>query len=357
VALVIGNDRYANLPANEQLQKAGNDARAVGGALRQIGFEVIPGENLGRRALVGKLNELVQRLAPGDVAFFFFSGHGLALDGVNYILPADVPDIAAGQETSLKVEALSEQYIVSELTGRGIRVAVVVLDACRTNPFSRPGGKGVGVAKGLAPPPQVQGVLSLYAAASGQAALYNGDPDPNSVFSRVLVPALTRPGLDMASLAIEVREEVARISQTAGHVQRPAYYDETIGGRLYLAGAPPAAWGEIRDQKNAAVRPGMQEARDDIAWRTATDTAAASPDEYGRKLAYQNYLAACLQNGCKHGREAEQGVKEIRDREDTAADSANWERLSAAGKYQEYKDTCREPCAYRKYAEEEMRRR
>jgi hypothetical protein len=242
VALVIGNDRYVNLGVNEQLQKAVNDAHAVGGALRQIGFEVIEGENLDRRALVGRLNELTQRVAPGDTAFFFFSGHGVAIDGVNYILPADVPDIAAGQETLLKNEALAEQAIIGELTGRGVRVAIVVLDACRTNPFGRPGGKGVGVAKGLAPPPQVQGVFSLYAAASGQSALdrlYEGDPNPNSVFSRVLVPLLTKPGLDLRDLAYEVREEVARIARTGGYDQRPASYDETVGGRVYLAGLPP----------------------------------------------------------------------------------------------------------------------
>jgi hypothetical protein len=87
-------------------------------------------------------------------------------------------------------------------------------------------------------------VFSLYAAASGQAALdrlYDGDPSPNSVFSRVLVPLLAKPGVDLRDLAFEVREEVARIARTAGYVQRPAYYDETIGGRVYLAGLPLAA--------------------------------------------------------------------------------------------------------------------
>jgi uncharacterized protein YraI len=243
VALVVGNERYANLSANDQLQKAANDARAVAGALRQIGFDVISGENLGRGALLGKLDEFRQRLAPGDTAFFFFSGHGVALDGVNYILPADVPDVAAGQETRLKGEALGEPYIVSELTSRGVRVLVLVLDACRTNPFGRAGGKGIGGERGLAPPPQVKGVFSLYAASNGQAArdrLFDGDPSPNSVFSRVLVPALTRPGLDLTALAFDVREEVARVAQTAGYVQEPAYYDGTIGGRVYLAGVPPA---------------------------------------------------------------------------------------------------------------------
>jgi formylglycine-generating enzyme required for sulfatase activity len=271
VALVVGNDRYANLGASEQLQKAVNDAHAVGGALRSIGFDVIAGENLGRRALLGKLGELVQRLDAGDTALFFFSGHGVALEGVNYILPADVPDIAAGQETLLKGEAIGETYVISELTARGVRVAVIVLDACRTNPFSRPGGKGIGVAKGLAPPPQVTGVFSLYAARSGQAALdrlYEGDPSPTSVFSRVLVPMLTKPGVDLRDLAYEVREEVARIARTAGYDQQPEDHDGTIGGRVYLAGLPqggeqapraPAVsdaeriWGTIKDTTSLAV--------------------------------------------------------------------------------------------------------
>jgi uncharacterized caspase-like protein len=264
VALVVGNNRYANLGANEQLQKAVNDARAMGGALRQLGFDVIPGENLDRRALTARLDELMQRLVPGDIAFFFFSGHGVAVDGINYILPADMPDLAGGQETRLKAEALAEPYIISELTSRGVRVAVVVLDACRTNPFSRPGGKAVGGARGLAPPQQVQGVFALYAAGSGQVALdrlYDGDPSPNSVFSRVLVPALTRPGVDLATLAIEVREEVAQVAQTAGHAQQPAYYDQIIGGRVYLNGGParPAVsdaertWGIVQNTTSLAV--------------------------------------------------------------------------------------------------------
>ncbi len=241
VALVIGNNSYANLPANEQLQKAVNDARAVGGALKAVGFDVIQGENLGRSALLGRFDTLMQRLEPGDIAFFFFAGHGVALDGANYILPADVPNVVAGQEARLKGEAIGESYIAGELTGRGVRVAVVVLDACRNNPFAR-SGRSVGGARGLAAPPQVSGVFSLYSASSGQEAmdrLFDGDPNPNSVFTRVLVPMLGRPGLDLTDLARDVRDEVMRIAANAGLTQRPAYYDETAGGRFYLAGLPP----------------------------------------------------------------------------------------------------------------------
>ena len=86
VALVVGNDRYANLAEREQLRKAVNDARAVGAALGRIGFEVIPGENLGRQALIDKLDAAAQKLGPGDTVFFFFSGHGVAVDGAKKIL-------------------------------------------------------------------------------------------------------------------------------------------------------------------------------------------------------------------------------------------------------------------------------
>jgi formylglycine-generating enzyme required for sulfatase activity len=240
VALVIGNDSYANLPATEQLQKAVNDARAVGKALEQLGFEVMSGENVGRLVLVDKLDAFARRLAPGDTAFVFFSGHGVSLSGANYILPSDVPNVEADQETRLARVALSEHDIVSDLQSHGVRVAVVVLDACRTNPFAHAGSKGVGGERGLAPPPPVKGVFSLYAASAGQAArdrLSEDDRNPNSVFSRVLVPALTKPGLDLTALAFEVREEVARAAKAAGYVQEPAYYDGTIGGRVYLAGA------------------------------------------------------------------------------------------------------------------------
>jgi hypothetical protein len=153
-------------------------------------------------------------------------------------------------------------------------VTVVVLDACRTNPFAQSGAKGVGGDKGLAPPPQVKGVFSIYAASNGQSArdrLSDDDSSPNSVFSRVLVPALTRPGIDLAMLAIEVREEVARIALTAGYDQRPAYYDETTGGRVYLAGLPAASVASIAGVSPLSAGP----AEDEVAWTLLKDAGNA----------------------------------------------------------------------------------
>jgi len=264
VALVVGNDRYANLPADQQLQKAVNDSRAVGDALTRIGFDVISGENLGRQALVDKFDELTQRLAPGDTAFFFFAGHGVAIGGSNYILPSDVPNVEAGQDTRLARAALGETDIVTDLQGRGVRVAVVVLDACRNNPFRQPGVRGVGGERGLGRIEPVRGVFTLYSAGIGQTALDrlgNGDGNPNSVFTRALVPRLAVPELDLTALAIDVREEVARLARSVGHDQRPAYYDETIGGRVYLAAVPSLPSGNP-----AASAPPPSVTEDEIAW-------------------------------------------------------------------------------------------
>jgi predicted metalloprotease len=244
VALVIGNDRYANLPADQQLRKAVNDARAVGDALGRIGFDVIRGENLGRLALLAKFDELTQRLEPGDTAFFFFAGHGVAVNGGNYILPTDVPNVGPGQDTLLARVALGETDIVGDLQGRGVRVAIVVLDACRNNPFKKPGVRGVGGERGLTRIEPVRGVFSIYSAGIGQTALDrlgDADANPNSVFTRVFVPAIGKPGLSLGDLAVEVREEVARLALTVSHDQLPAYYDQTAGGRVYLAGLPQAS--------------------------------------------------------------------------------------------------------------------
>jgi TPR repeat protein len=273
VALVVGNDHYANLPAVQQLRNAVNDARAVGDGLTRLGFDVIRGENLGRQALVDKLDELTQRLAPGDTAFFFFSGHGVSIGGGNFILPADVPNVDEGQETRLARAALGEHDIVTDLQGRGVRVAIVVLDACRNNPFNHPGGRAIGNERGFVRSDPVRGVFSLYSAGMGQTALDrldDKDTNPNSVFTRVLLPALTKPGIDLSGLAFEVREEVARLANTATppHDQRPAYYDETIGGRVYLAGLP--AGNDVRPTppQGPAIDPAAQ------AWAAVKDTTS-----------------------------------------------------------------------------------
>jgi hypothetical protein len=240
VALVIGNDRYVNLPT---LQKAVNDADAVGEMLSKLGFEVVRGRNLGRQGMIDKLAEFTTRLEPGDTAVYFYAGHGVAIGNVNYLVPTDAP--AADLEARVRGASIAEPDVVAEIQAKGARVAVLVLDACRDNPFPRQGTRSVGNSRGLVSASPARGVFVLYSAGAGQTALdrlARNDPDRNSVFTRVFIEQLAKPGLHLGDLAVEVREKVAAIAlkatndrgEAVPHEQTPAYYDQTIGGRVFL---------------------------------------------------------------------------------------------------------------------------
>jgi hypothetical protein len=249
VALVVGNDRYPNLSADRQLQKAANDAQAVGEALTRLGFQVIRGTNLSRQGMIDKLSEFTAQLEPGDTAAFFYAGHGVAIGGVNYLVPSDVPSVTPDAEARVRGASLAEADVVAEIQNKGVRVALLVLDACRDNPFPRSGTRAVGNTRGLADAKPARGIFTIYSAGIGQTALDRLEPNDanrNSVFTRVFVEQLASPGVDLGGLAIEVRERVAELALKAKddagksepHEQTPAYYDQTIGGRVYLAGLP-----------------------------------------------------------------------------------------------------------------------
>jgi WD40 repeat protein len=277
LALVVGIDRYQNLPPDQQLRTAVNDARSVGGVLTRIGFAVTVSENPTRPSLIDRFDEFTRQLSPGDEAAFFFAGHGVAIGGGNYILPADVPNVESGQETRLARAALGEIDIVSDLQSRGVRVALVILDACRNNPFKRPGLRGVGNERGLTRIEPVRGVFTMYSAGIGQTALDrlgDNDANPNSVFTRALLPRLGQPGLALGDLAVDVREDVTRLALAVGHDQRPAYYDETTGGKFYLAGLPSGP----TPPQALAPNPPVQSAPVIVRPNTAAATAGPGKD-------------------------------------------------------------------------------
>lgn len=260
IALAVGNDLYPNLPPDKQLRKAVNDAATVADALRSLGFDVIVGSNLGRQAMIDRLAELTARLEPGDTAAVFFAGHGVAISGVNYLIPTDVPAVTEGAEARVRGAALAEPDLIAELQAKSVRVALLVIDACRDNPFPRAAGRSIGNTRGLADAKPARGIFTLYSAGIGQTALdrlNNSDSSHNSVFTRVFAEQMKRPELHLGDLAVEVRERVAELAlkatddggQPAPHEQTPAYYDQTLGGRIYLA--RPS--GESRTPAQAAM--------------------------------------------------------------------------------------------------------
>ncbi len=220
-----------------------NDARAIAQGLQQLGFRVTLGENLTRRDFIERFNTFENSVRAGDTAFVFYSGHGVELDGANYLVPTDAPKVAPQQQSLLKDESISTDNIIQRLKARGTKSQIIVLDACRENPFRQAGGRSVGGARGLAPTQTPGGVFVIYSAGVGEVALdrlSDNDADPNSVFTRSFLPLLSDPSQSLVAVAKETRLRVKSLAATIGATQSPAYYDE-IDGDLYLARADTAS--------------------------------------------------------------------------------------------------------------------
>lgn len=233
LALAIGNDAYTKVA---RLEKAVNDARAVGDTFRQIGFEVTVATDVSRREMNRTIQEFANQIEPGDVVAFFYAGHGVEIDGANYLLPVDVPNGGPEDRDYVKGEAIGFNRILSTLEKRSGRINLIILDACRDNPFASRSGRSLGQTRGLARIPEVAGTFIMYSAGVRQKALDSlgaGDPDPNSVFTRALIPLLKSPRYDLASIALEVRKRVKRLAQSVSHRQRPAFYND-LDDKFYL---------------------------------------------------------------------------------------------------------------------------
>jgi uncharacterized caspase-like protein len=267
VAFVIGIDAYGNLSRDMQLERAVPDARAVSNVLGKIGFDVVRGENTNRSQFNALWQQFLDKVNQGDTVALYFSGHGIEIDGQNFLLPSDVPNIRSGRQEQLKREALSLNEFLLDLRTKRTQVSLVVIDACRNNPFATPESRSAGGGQGLAgikEPPE--GMFIMYSAGAGETALDrlpgNDTATQNSVYTRRLIPLLTQPGLSLPEMARQLRSDVYQLAQTAQHVQRPAYYDGLIGRYCLTTCEKPQVASLDVDGANAA---------DTAAWGVAND--------------------------------------------------------------------------------------
>ena len=246
LALVIGINDYQHVP---KLQKAVADAQAMANVLKSLGYEVTQLINPARRDLYAGVSAVTGKLQPGDTIVLHFSGHGVQIDNENYLLPADIPSPAASDKEFLKSEAIAVSTLVERFRTAGVRVQILVIDACRDNPFAGAGTRSVGATRGLGPqaaPPK--GTFILFSAGQGQSALDaldDADREPNSPFTRMLLKKMTVEGKSLTDLARELRDDVEQAANLAHHEQRPAYYDELSGAPFYFV-APKSAGGSAQ---------------------------------------------------------------------------------------------------------------
>ena len=234
IALVIGNGKYENAGA---LANPINDANAIGDLLKKAGFDLVDLRlNLGVVEFKRAVREFVDRAANADVAVVYYSGHGLEFGGVNYLVPVDAKLTSV---LDMDDEAVSLDRVLMA-AGHVKRLSLIILDACRENPFHPAADNAPvtrGVSMGLAGVDQaVADTLIAFAAKAGSVS-YDGD-GANSPFTTALVKYITQPGLDIRLALGKVRDDVLRATN---HRQEPYVYGSLGGENVALVPASTAA--------------------------------------------------------------------------------------------------------------------
>ena len=234
VALLIGNAAYANPKLN--LRNPANDATALAEALDGLGFETRALINADREETEVALAGFVRKAEGAEIALFFFAGHGMQIEGENYLVGSGFSTLSRGD---IAGEALSLDVVRAALARAQPELGVIVLDACRNNPFRLP-------ARGLARAQGGAGLLIAYATDPGNVA-YDGRA-ANSVFTSALIQHIATPGLDVRLMFGRVRQDVVRTS-TGSQVP---WVEEAVLGEHVLQVAPagdePAAASAVKEE-------------------------------------------------------------------------------------------------------------
>ena len=228
VAFVVGNGAYKNVAP---LPNPAVDAKSMAKLLRTVGFDVVEGSNLTRDKMTEKLLDFGKKAEGADVALFFYAGHGIAVNGTNYLLPVDA-DLKS--EMDVKLGAAINIDLTLEQTMSDAKVKLVFLDACRDNPFaakirSAKATRSVSVESGLAEMKSSEGTLIAFATGPGQTAL-DGEAGTNSPFTRALLANIAAPGAEIQQAMTKVR---AQVNEETGKNQLPWGHTNLIGS-VYL---------------------------------------------------------------------------------------------------------------------------
>jgi len=251
VALVIGNAAYRNIAV---LDNPRSDALLMANTLSDLGFTLVGGGaqlDLDKAGLDAVIQKFGSALPGAEVALFYYAGHGVQVRGSNFLVPVGANPT---READVDFQMVDVNLVLRQMDGSGTRLNLVVLDACRNNPF---GGRGLRSADGgLAQMRAPEGTLISFATQPGNVAL---DGDGNSPFTKALAATIRKPGLDIFQTFNEVGLTVKRAT---GGAQQPWVSSSPIDGDFYFAAPVPVpagpddatqAWAATRDSTSIAV--------------------------------------------------------------------------------------------------------
>ncbi|MDA8587060.1 SUMF1/EgtB/PvdO family nonheme iron enzyme [Rhodobacteraceae bacterium] len=233
IALVIGNASYSVAPT---LKNPANDANAIAASLERLGFKVFLGLDQDINQFREFIYQFSQQAKEADLALFYYAGHGLQVSGKNYLLPVDA-DLES--ETDLDFSAIDLQLVLKHLE-RNAANSVVLLDACRDNPFETTLKRAMGatrsaasLGRGLAPVETLGGALIGFATDPGEVA-FDGEGQ-HSPFTEALLNHIETPGLEINTLMTRVRADVVN---TTNQRQRP-WATWSLLNELFMAPVTP----------------------------------------------------------------------------------------------------------------------
>ncbi|GAB2858844.1 hypothetical protein GCM10027277_29160 [Pseudoduganella ginsengisoli] len=219
LALVIGNSAYKSSPLINPI----NDARAMAIKLQQLGFTVIKKENASLEEMMSAVREFGNQLKNGGVGLFYYAGHGIQAKGVNYLVPVDA-NIA--REDELATRAYNANEVLEKMDTAKNRINLVVLDACRDNPFARSFRSG---SRGLASMDSTpKGTLVAYATSPGSTA--SDGSGGNGLYTAQLLAAMAEPGMKVEDVFKRVREGV----QAESEGKQTPWEMSSITGNFYF---------------------------------------------------------------------------------------------------------------------------
>ena len=267
VALVIGNGAYEG---TGQLVNTINDAEAIAEALKGLDFEVMLATNVDRRGVITAIDEFSRTLDGADVAFLFYAGHGMQIGGQNFLLPVDV-DVSS--ERALRYSAIDIGEVVADMEASA-RVALIVLDACRDNPYVDIIARSVREDRAARPLQGLtvmelsgRGAIVAYAAAAGEVAS-DGTGD-HSPYTTALLEEIAEPGVEVGLM---FRRAAGRVLDATGGQQRPELLVRLVD-EVYLKPAPAIEVAIAADEAAAAIKDAA------AATRAGTDEPAVQAPE------------------------------------------------------------------------------
>ncbi|MGE0155709.1 MAG: caspase domain-containing protein [Geobacter sp.] len=273
VALVIGNGSYTSAP----LKNPVNDARAMAATLRRLGFEVEEHVNLGYMPFNDAVEAFGNKLKAGGIGLFYYAGHGMQVQGANYLIPVDAKIRA---ENEVRYKAIDVGLVLAKMESAKSDVNIVILDACRDNPFSR---SFRSASQGLAQIDAPTGTIIAYATAPGKTA--SDGKGKNGAYTEALIQAMENADLKVEEVFKRVRRLVL---EKTNKLQVPWESSSLVGDFLFIRSAMTSD-SHQQSSLGAPPPPPPANASDDL-----DEIIARAEAEERTKRAYLDQLTADL---------------------------------------------------------------